>query len=511
MEIPPIEEKIPEIEDFEFYRRMLNGISDEDKKIFEDSLKNFQHAKEEKRYDEMNKYQRIMDEIVEKNLPTSVYKMEYYKLRLRKFEEDDINFGTLSDGIPRLVNGERKEFLQSKILGFKVQNDREVDKLMSEIETKVLPADNNKLKENPIKKLMKRFTKRENNPNVDELQIPKVDVKNVTDESRTYEPQALKSDYENLTDEPIIDEIEEIPEYIDNSTDKKEIDEQETLKPKVKLSEQHVLSAQEKLTKLREKFKENPPKTLLGKKIAITKLNRLKANIDRAIIKNNLKILSERGLYSKYESYAETLNVLEEQIANLEADTKRMETEVKRLDNLDPLSKKSIFAKDNKRVRKNMPKGYKANVGEKDGEEDKRLELNKAVQENKKLIDDKKALITELHKTYEIQKAKEKKNLKKDLVVVKPNIFKKIGKFLKEKRQQFNEWRVRKNGESQLKLEEMVKESEGSTKRKMMFEDLSSGYTQEEQNTFARETNELIKENKNKDELSEKELGNDNK
>ena len=590
----PIEE-LQEDKDLDFYSRLKsirNNMSDEDQKTFDETVSKFYAAKKEKRYDEMNKYQQVMDEIIERSLSTVIEKLEFYKKLLDMFNRDKINFTTLDSGVEKLVNAERKEFLQGKIMFWEKQNTNEMDNIMGEISTEILPEDAPYVEnvgewpeekwQKYIEETIKGFSYERIEDFMDELGIEESEIgENSLEEVEGTEIPIISADEVEGTKVPVIsaDEVEgtkvpvisaeevegtevpvisaeeveetEIPvisaeeveetevpvisveevegtevpiisedeaegiveaEFSEIPEEEIESEETENTETKIKLSEHYILSAQEKLIKLREKFEKNPPKTSLGKKIASTKLNILKTNIDRAIIKNNLKTLAEKGLHSRYQDYTEALNVLEEQIANLELDTKNMETEIERLDNLNPSSKKSIFAKDNKRKLKNMPKGYKTTGTErKEDEESKREELSKAVQENKKLIADKKALMLDLHTLYEQEKAKQAESLRKDLAVIKPNVFKQIGKFLREKVQQFNEWRIRKNKEAQLKLEESVKGSEGSTKRKVMLEDLASVYTPEEQNEFASETYKLIEEKKNENRTDEEKLEENNK
>ena len=577
----PIEE-LQEDKDLDFYSRLKsirNNMSDEDQKTFDETVSKFYAAKKEKRYDEMNKYQQVMDEIIERSLSTVIEKLEFYKKLLDMFNRDKINFTTLDSGVEKLVNAERKEFLQGKIMFWEKQNTNEMDNIMGEISTEILPEDAPYVEnvgewpeekwQKYIEETIKGFSYERiedfmaelgieeseigviSAEEVEETEIPVISAEEVegtevpvisAEEVEGTEVPVISAEEVEETEIPIIsaeevegtevpvisveevegtevpiiseDEAEGIVEAEFSEIPEEEIESEETenTETKIKLSEHYILSAQEKLIKLREKFEKNPPKTSLGKKIASTKLNILKTNIDRAIIKNNLKTLAEKGLHSRYQDYTEALNVLEEQIANLELDTKHMETEIERLDNLNPSSKKSIFAKDNKRKLKNMPKGYKTNVAERnEDEETKRAELSKAVQENKKLIADKKALMLDLHTLYEQEKAKQNESLRKDLAVIKPNVFKQIGKFLREKVQQFNEWRIRKNKEAQLKLEESVKGSEGSTKRKVMLEDLASVYTPEEQNEFASETYKLIEEKKNENRTDEEKLEENNK
>ena len=538
----PIEE-LQEDKDLDFYSRLKsirNNMSDEDQKTFDETVSKFYAAKKEKRYDEMNKYQQVMDEIIERSLSTVIEKLEFYKKLLDMFNRDKINFTTLDSGVEKLVNAERKEFLQGKIMFWEKQNTNEMDNIMGEISTEILPEDAPYVEnvgewpeekwQKYIEETIKGFSYERIEDFMAELGIEESEIGVISaEEVEETEIPIISAEEVEGTEVPVIsveevegtevpiiseDEAEGIVEAEFSEIPEEEIESEETenTETKIKLSEHYILSAQEKLIKLREKFEKNPPKTSLGKKIASTKLNILKTNIDRAIIKNNLKTLAEKGLHSRYQDYTEALNVLEEQIANLELDTKHMETEIERLDNLNPSSKKSIFAKDNKRKLKNMPKGYKTNVAERnEDEETKRAELSKAVQENKKLIADKKALMLDLHTLYEQEKAKQNESLRKDLAVIKPNVFKQIGKFLREKVQQFNEWRIRKNKEAQLKLEESVKGSEGSTKRKVMLEDLASVYTPEEQNEFASETYKLIEEKKNENRTDEEKLEENNK
>lgn len=270
-------------------------------------------------------------------------------------------------------------------------------------------------------------------------------------------------------------------------------------KPKMTFSEKRAISVQDKLKNLREKVSENPPKTILGKKLVIARLNRLQNMVDKRILKNNIKSMAKSEEYAMADTYNKSQQSWMDEISNLSLDREDILRELRRLDRFDPNSSKSIFAERQEKMAKNMPKGYKATRNE---NSNARVVEQKRQLENKlREIDEKiEEYYNEMRKndeSYEKKRVEIKENKKESLAIVKsPNIFKRIKNFFNKKVEQFKVWKEEQRNKAGEELTDVVANTEKSSKREMLFDSIAVDIPLEEQARYSQEIQEELEAKK---------------
>lgn len=273
---------------------------------------------------------------------------------------------------------------------------------------------------------------------------------------------------------------------------------------KKNISERITSTMQGKLTKLAERIKENPPKTQIGKRIVMARLNMLdnivKIRLDRSIVKNANNV-EKFEVYDKYDSIDKKLAA---QITNLSREAEKVMREITRLrEKYDP---QTVFKDDEDRKAKLRPKGYIPKEQEEDSQvktaldeeqeilETRLKELDLRIQE---LREQKEGNLSEMEEEMKGLETKGKEDLKilrkSNLPAIRrTNITEKIGNFFKEKYNQYKEWKQRRKENVDNKFSETVdKVGENNEMR----EDLKKGVpTLEEQRENAKKIMEEAKE-----------------
>ena len=268
--------------------------------------------------------------------------------------------------------------------------------------------------------------------------------------------------------------------------------------------EKHTMSVQEKLKTLSEKYNSNPPKTVIGSKLAKARLDRLSNIVDRRILVNNRKNLERLNEYSIYSEYFNSEQTVKGIISDLMFKKEGILRQIQELRYLDPNSKDSIFSQSDKIIQKNMPKGYKPAENEQqasNGEITNRIKmLEDRLEEIERLLDENYLSLENNHEIYNQKISESKAELKQDLATIKPNFLKKagtlfrnIGSFFKDKKDKFVEWRKQRKENATGELRSTIDANTGSSK-KVMLSSLLTEYSLEEQNRFAKETQKELAE-----------------
>jgi chromosome segregation ATPase len=229
-----------------------------------------------------------------------------------------------------------------------------------------------------------------------------------------------KSKYEEVISEP-----EEAEKSLkDKLQDKKENFEQNRYE-----------SVTEKLNKLTEKIKENPPKTILGKKLLQTKISRLNNIIDRKITKYAIKQYSETNEINEFKKF----DLKTDEIQNNNSDLLyEKESILRYLKQIEELMPENRYNKYNQNKEKEAPKGYKKPDNKVDLESTRlgrdRANLRERLNEVETQIAKNESDMEQLMQEYKEAKEQRNKQKKNQLAVVKPNIFKKIRNFFENKK-----------------------------------------------------------------------------
>lgn len=265
---------------------------------------------------------------------------------------------------------------------------------------------------------------------------------------------------------------------------------------KKNMSELITSTMEGKLTKLDERIKENPPKTQIGKRIVMARLNMLdsivKIRLDRSIVKNANNV-EKFEVYDKYDSMDKKLAA---QITNLSREAEKVMREIRRLrEKYDP---QKVFKDDEERKAKLRPKGYMPKEQKEDSQaktaldkeqemlEARLKELDLRIQELREQKEGNLSEMEEEMKGIETKGKEDLKTLRKSNLptIRRTNIFEKIGNFFKEKYNQYKEWKQRRKENIDNKFSETVdKVGENNEMR----EDLKKGApTLEEQRENAK-------------------------
>jgi len=123
------------------------------------------------------------------------------------------------------------------------------------------------------------------------------------------------------------------------------------------IEEKRVSATQDKLLKLQEKVNNNPPKTLIGKQLLLTRINRLSNVVDRKLLKIEAKNAAQIDSDHATDDYRDnTLSTMEE-IAKVLLEKEDIEREIRDLERLDPRTG-SEFKKMRRDMERNTPRGY---------------------------------------------------------------------------------------------------------------------------------------------------------
>lgn len=275
----------------------------------------------------------------------------------------------------------------------------------------------------------------------------------------------------------------------------KETELEEDKDPKMTFSEKRAMSAQDKLKNLREKVSENPPKTTLGRKLAVARLNRLQNMVDKRILKNNAKAQAKKEEYAMADAYNKTQQNVINKISDLSLEREDILRELRGLDRFDPNSSKSMFAKQQKKMAKSMPKGYKATRNENNNA--KVIDRKRSLESKLKIIDQEiegyENTMASNDKAYKNNRAEIKADKKKNLAVIKsPNIFKRIKNFFNKKVEQFRTWKKEQRDKAGKELSDKVANTEESSMREMFLESNASNISLEDQAKYSQMIQEKL-------------------
>ena len=319
--------------------------------------------------------------------------------------------------------------------------------------------------------------------------------------------------------ENINDELTEDENGFDDFSSEETTEPEEEIYQEAKrtYAEKRALTIQDKLKNLSDRIKKEPPKTILGMKLAIVRLNRLQNMVDRMILKNNTKVLAQQKTYNAYDTYSKKQYGIMDKISDLEFERENILRQLRNLEHLDPSNDNSIFTENKKKITKNMPKGYK----QKEPVETTRKPSTKvsiAIQQLEeqlagleKEIENNNRQLMENDKEYSMRIAEIENDSKKDLAIIQPNIFKRISKFFKDKINKFNQWRKQRKEKATEELHQRVEATEGSSKREILLSKVDSGMSLEKQNRIAQDLKKELEERAGEQQENvEERTGNDN-
>ena len=249
-----------------------------------------------------------------------------------------------------------------------------------------------------------------------------------------------------------------------------------------------------KLENLRIKLEANPPKSIIGKKLAMARLNRLSNMVDKLHLKNSLIQLSKIDEKENYKRYYNAQQSIMEDISDLEYERESVLRSIDRLYRYIPSGRKSMFAEQQKTVAKNMPKGYKLksneNVQDKTNARKQMQQLEARLEEIEREIEEKENTLESNDEIYKAYKEELKEELKSDLAMVSPNIFTRVKNFFVSKIEQFRAWREQRKEKANQDFSEALKNSETSSLRESVKVD---SLTPEAQAEYAKKIQEELK------------------
>lgn len=276
-------------------------------------------------------------------------------------------------------------------------------------------------------------------------------------------------------------------------------------KDKKSMDERIASFGKKKIENLKKRMEEKPPKTQIGKRINLVKLNFLQNSVNKRLDRESIKNIHDNEKSKVYEEYDNRDIELAKEISELDYHADEIARRLRKLEKYDP---KLMFESDNKRKSKYMPKGYGR-------EEDSENSKTTIVEEEKaKLLKE----LDEIEKEQDRLKAEKEKNLvelEKEMAEMdkvkntylaemkSPNIFKRIQNFFKEKYAQYKEKKQEKRDKLDQKVSEVLTNANKTSERESWKVDMSP----EEQAKAAQEMQESIEQRKqaSKDEDKNKE------
>lgn len=274
-------------------------------------------------------------------------------------------------------------------------------------------------------------------------------------------------------------------------------------KNKKSMDERIASFGKNKIEALKKKIQEKPPKTQIGKRINLVKLNFLENSVNKRLDRESIKNMYNAKGNEIYQEFDNKDVDLGRSISELDYHADEIARRLRKLDKYDP---NLMFESDNKRKSKYMPKGYERKEEPADSksttvveEEKARLlkELEEIEKEQNRLKEEKEQNLKELKvKMEEINKA-QKTSLDK---IKSPNVFKRIYSFFKEKYGQYKERKQEKREMLDQKVSEAFTNANMTSERESWKVDM----TQEEQAIASQKLQESMskrekQENKDKE------------
>lgn len=290
-------------------------------------------------------------------------------------------------------------------------------------------------------------------------------------------------------------------------------------------SERKANNTKAKLLALRERIAENPPKTVLGKKWNMLKLEKLENKLDRQMLRvaaeNSSQLGQEQEFDKAHDAIAEKgieLSDLELQRDDIERELREVE---KQLQGNEEIMPDTLVQSDVDRLNQRRPKGTAPREGSIKKEPLRRPEVSERTEkltgkkqefeEKLKTVREKIAAknkeIDQVHTNYDAEIEKIQMQEKENLALLKTHPIKDFfngvrGKF-KQWGEKFNKWNETRKQKAADDLKEAVARTEGVTTVEVTLRDeLRVNKTQEEQReyveNFQKKMDEMKKEQEEK-------------
>lgn len=244
-------------------------------------------------------------------------------------------------------------------------------------------------------------------------------------------------------------------------------------------SEKRATSLQDKLTVLRQRLYKNPPSAPMIREHMFKKLHILEAKVDGRIDLNNRKTLFGSEVFNEDDRYYRTQTEISDSITDLSMKRNAILNEIDGLKH-----EKSKQGKQQRRIIGKMSKRYRSQLGAIEGTDKVRMreqELREEVQGINSSIKELEGLIGEnvekylknkkaIERAYRKDLRQIRKNNKERLAKANPNLFRRIGNWVQERREK-----------SAKMLMEALAETEQASKREMFLQSNASDISLREQ------------------------------
>ena len=244
-------------------------------------------------------------------------------------------------------------------------------------------------------------------------------------------------------------------------------------------SEKRATRLQNKLTVLRQRLDKNPPSAVMGREHMFKKLHILEAKVDGQIDLNNRKTLFGSEVFNEDDRYYRTQTEISDSITDLSMKRNAILNEIDGLKH-----EKSKQGKQQRRIIGKMSKRYRSQLGAIEGIDKVRMreqELREEVQGINSRIKELEGLIGEnvekylknkkaIERVYRKDLRQIRKDNKERLAKANPNLFRRIGNWVQERRER-----------SAKMLMEALAETEQASKREMFLQSNASDISLREQ------------------------------
>lgn len=244
-------------------------------------------------------------------------------------------------------------------------------------------------------------------------------------------------------------------------------------------SEKRATRLQNKLTVLRQRLDKNPPSAVMGREHMFKKLNILEAKVDGQIDLNNRKTLFGSEVFNEDDRYYRTQTEISDSITDLSMKRNAILNEIDGLKH-----EKSKQGKQQRRIIGKMSKRYRSQLGAIEGIDKVRMreqELREEVQGINSRIKELEGLIGEnvekylknkkaIERVYRKDLRQIRKDNKERLAKANPNLFRRIGNWVQERRER-----------SAKMLMEALAETEQASKREMFLQSNAANTSLREQ------------------------------
>lgn len=238
-------------------------------------------------------------------------------------------------------------------------------------------------------------------------------------------------------------------------------------KEKMTLSEKRATRLQDRFNTLRERIDKRPPSSALGRKRALKNLHILSAIIDGRMDLNDRRAFFDSEVFNEEDRYYKTQTEINNSITDLSMKKNAALNEIAGLKD-----EKSKQSRQQKRIIGKMSRRYRSQLGSMEAidqvrkrEQDLKEEVKRidsVIEEQQKLIKENIETFVENKKAIKLAYKEDlkqiRKNNKERLAKANPNLFRRIGDWVQERRTK-----------SAKMLMEGLKETEQTSKRKMFL------------------------------------------